>query len=39
LGKMAAANLIQMIKGEIEEATYEFAPELTERESVKKLNE
>ncbi len=35
LGKMAATNLIQMIKGEIKDATYEFIPELTERESVK----
>jgi GntR family transcriptional regulator of arabinose operon len=38
LGKMAATNLIGMIKGEIQEASYEFIPELTERKSVKTIN-
>jgi GntR family transcriptional regulator of arabinose operon len=37
LGKMAASNLIKMIRGEISQASYEFNPELTERKSVKKL--
>ncbi|MFA9379014.1 MAG: GntR family transcriptional regulator [Lachnotalea sp.] len=39
LGKMAATNLIKMIKGEILDANYEFEPEITKRNSVKILNE
>ncbi|OYO51519.1 GntR family transcriptional regulator of arabinose operon [Lachnotalea glycerini] len=38
LGKMAASNLIQMIRGEIAQASYAFSPELTERKSVKRIN-
>ncbi|WP_099469734.1 GntR family transcriptional regulator [Konateibacter massiliensis] len=39
LGKKVASNLIKMIEGELADATYEFLPELTERKSVKKIDE
>lgn len=39
LGRKVADNLIQMIQGKITDASYEFAPELTERKSVLKLDD
>lgn len=38
LGKKVANNLIQMIQGENLKASYQFQPQLTERKSVKKMN-